>query len=229
MALDSTFTALYCFLSLKMHPLQAFLFKSFTLLGEKVGDFDGLCVNQSKKITIFVTAKKMYFKNLLYLLVAMASFIGEFSCKLDDKGRVPFPAAFRAAAVDANGQILLMLRRHTKSSCLVITTKAEWEHELLFLNQNLDPYDEKSEGLRRKFFKNIAELEVDNSGRILLPKALCETANIKKNVVFLGQATLIEIWDSDKYAGLHTDNEDDEALASILSKSWTARHGKTDK
>lgn len=41
-----------------------------------------------------------------------------------------------------------------------------------------------------------AELSLDNSGRILLPQALREYADLAKNITIVGQGKKFEIWNS---------------------------------
>ena len=42
-------------------------------------------------------------------------------------------------------------------------------------------------------------MEVDASGRILIPKELCVVAGIEKQVVLSSAVNIIEIWDKDRY------------------------------
>jgi MraZ protein len=146
----------------------------------------------------------------------MASFIGEYSCKLDDKGRVPFPAAFRAAAVGADGQVHLVAKKDVFDKCLTLMTEVEWEKQMAFINKTLNPYNKEHQSLRRELFRNMAALDVDAAGRILVPKRLVELANINKEVVFAGQGDKIELWSKNDYECGGIADVDAAALAEKL-------------
>lgn len=45
----------------------------------------------------------------------------------------------------------------------------------------------------------MAIVELDASGRLLIPKNLCQFAGIQKQVVLSSAINIIEIWDKDKY------------------------------
>ncbi len=143
----------------------------------------------------------------------MASFIGEYSCKLDDKGRVPFPAALRPAAVAGDGGVRLVAKKDVFEKCLTLMTEAEWEQQMEFINRSLNPYNKEDQMLRRELMRDMAALEVDAAGRILLPKRLTEKVGISKEVIFAGQGNKIEVWDKATYEGGSLPEVDVAALA----------------
>ena len=51
----------------------------------------------------------------------------------------------------------------------------------------------------RNFFKGTAELSLDNSNRMLIPKRLLDLIEAKRDVVLAGQDGRIEIWAADIY------------------------------
>jgi MraZ protein len=142
----------------------------------------------------------------------MASFIGEYTCKLDDKGRVPFPAAFRPAAVGGDG-MRLVAKKDVFERCLALMTEAEWEQQMSFINRSLNPYSKEDQLLRRELLRDMAALEVDTVGRILLPKRLAEKVGISKEVIFAGQGNKIEVCDKVSYEGSSLPEGDVAALA----------------
>jgi len=127
----------------------------------------------------------------------MASFIGEYTCKLDDKGRVPFPAAFRPAAVSGDGAIRLVVQMDLFKKCLILMTEAEWERRMAEINQKLKTYNSKHQDLLDALMSDMAALEVDTAGRILLPKRLTEEVNISKEITFVGRVNEIKVWSKD--------------------------------
>ena len=63
----------------------------------------------------------------------------------------------------------------------------------------------------RYFYRGASELELDNTGRLLLPKRLLDYAGAEKEVVLFAYSNRIEVWDKKTYEGLLTDEPDDFA------------------
>ena len=57
----------------------------------------------------------------------------------------------------------------------------------------------KNNDFIRMFTAGVKLVQLDNTGRLLLPKDLQLYANIKKNVVLSSSANMIEIWDQVSY------------------------------
>ncbi|MDR0687323.1 MAG: hypothetical protein LBF55_01385 [Prevotellaceae bacterium] len=146
-------------------------------------------------------------------------FIGSHTCKLDDKGRVPFPAAFRAAAASGDGQVRLAVQREPGMKYLTIMTKEVCEQEVEFFEKSLDPYDDEQRQLIDDLFQNMDSLDVDAAGRILLPKRFIEKAGILKEVAFVGTGNKIKLWDKATYD--KNVMQDEEAAA--LRKKYLRR------
>ena len=157
----------------------------------------------------------------------MASFIGEYTCRLDDKGRVPFPAAFRPAATGSDGAVRLVAKKDVFERCLALMTEAEWEQQMAFINRRLNPYSKEDQLLRRELLRDMAALEVDAAGRILLPKRLTEKVGVSKEVIFAGQGNKIEVWDKAAYEGGNLPEGDVAALAERLLGSAAPTQGAT--
>ncbi len=52
-------------------------------------------------------------------------------------------------------------------------------------------------------------VEVDATGRILIPKDLCAFAGIKKEVVLSSAVNIVEIWDKENYEKVIEDSAED--------------------
>jgi MraZ protein len=65
----------------------------------------------------------------------------------------------------------------------------------------------------RKFTGGATGCEADSAGRILLPKALNEYADIKTDIKVLGSNNVIEIWDKKLYEDFLDQDVDIEKLA----------------
>jgi MraZ protein len=57
----------------------------------------------------------------------------------------------------------------------------------------------KNNDFIRRFTAGVKVVEMDATGRILIPKELCDFANIKKDVVMASSINIIEIWDKNNY------------------------------
>jgi MraZ protein len=68
----------------------------------------------------------------------------------------------------------------------------------------------------RNFFKGTAELSLDNSNRLLIPKRLMDMIGAERDVVLAGQDGRIEIWAADIYDKIDMPAEDFADLAEKL-------------
>ena len=139
----------------------------------------------------------------------MNSFVGDYSCKLDDKGRVLFPAAFKK---QWNGALdRFILKKDIFENCLVMYTLEEWERQVDMLRKRLNPYDKEQSRFLRKFYSSICEIELDSTGRMQIPKKIVEEVGLKKEVVFIGVGDKIELWDKVLHQSNDMSQEDFEA------------------
>lgn len=138
----------------------------------------------------------------------MTNFIGEFDCKLDAKGRLMLPSGLRKQ-LDPAAQERFVLNRGFEK-CLVLYPKNEWEGISAEVNK-LNQYVKKNREFIRYFYRGASELELDNTGRLLLPKRLLDYAGAEKEVVLFAYSNRIEVWDKKTYEGLLTDEPDDFA------------------
>ena len=126
----------------------------------------------------------------------MTNLIGEFECKVDDKGRLLIPAGLRKQfSPDAEGKLFV---KRGIEHCLELYQKQDWEQvskKVASLNQ----FVKKNRLFSRKFISGVAQLELDNIGRILLPKPLLDYAGISKEMVLFAYGNKIEIWSKEKY------------------------------
>jgi MraZ protein len=137
----------------------------------------------------------------------MERFIGNIDAKADVKGRVFVPATFRKI-LQTTGENSLILRKDVFQKCLVLYPKSVWEEELTMLRAKLNKYDERQQQVFRQFVMGAELLEMDSSGRILIPKRYLLMANITSDVRFIGMEYSIEIWSRSLADKLPSDSED---------------------
>ena len=139
----------------------------------------------------------------------MNALIGSYECKVDVKGRLLIPSAFKKqlAAVINKG---FVLKRAVFQSCLELYPISEWE-ELISKVNSLNRFKRKNNDFIRRFTAGVKFIELDNNGRLLIPKDLIEFSNIKREIVLSSSVNIIEIWDKDSYESSIVDSRDDFA------------------
>lgn len=127
----------------------------------------------------------------------MTGLIGEFDCKVDAKGRFMFPVNLRKQLEEVFEKGFV-INRNLHQKCLVLYPMAEWEK----LNKKLSKLNrliKANDVFVRKFTGGATGADADSTGRVLLPKALVEYADIKSDIKVLGSNNVIEIWDKKLY------------------------------
>ncbi|MFL0353930.1 division/cell wall cluster transcriptional repressor MraZ [Xanthomarina sp. GH4-25] len=127
----------------------------------------------------------------------MNSLIGTYECKVDAKGRLMLPAALKKqlAPVLQNG---FVLKRAVFQPCLELYPMAEWEALMQNINK-LNRFKKKNNDFIRRFTAGVKVVEVDATGRLLVPKDLVAFAGISKEIVVSSAINIVEIWDKDRY------------------------------
>jgi MraZ protein len=128
----------------------------------------------------------------------VAAFIGEYHCKVDSKGRIMLPAAFKRQ-MGSGSQERFVVRKDIYETCLVLYPMEEWQRQNRIIRANINPYNREHNAFVRGFFKGAAEIELDASNRMLIPKRLLEETKIESDVVLAGQDGKIEIWSEKVY------------------------------
>lgn len=127
----------------------------------------------------------------------MFTFIGDFECRTDAKGRVVFPSAFKKVLGEDN--VRLVVRKDLFEACLVIYPFAVWEEELKNIRAKLNPYNREHNRFLRNFFRGSAEVNLDGNGRFLIPKRLMEQIDAGRELILLGVGRCIEVWSKEAY------------------------------
>lgn len=142
----------------------------------------------------------------------MASFdlVGNYTCRLDEKGRLKLPSEVLAQLGDEHASHFVMNKGYEK--CLVLYPKAVWTRFTDQLNAAPDFMASVRE-FKREFFRESYPLSKDGSGRILLSKALLEYADVDREVSLICQGDKIEIWRTETFEEKRMDPADFAALA----------------
>ena len=126
----------------------------------------------------------------------MMQFLGNIEAKIDSKARVIIPAVLRRPLLAAS-QSTLILRKDIFQDCLILYPQKTWDHEISQLRAKLSRWDKNQQQLLRQFVVDAERLEIDNSGRILIPRRYLDMVNIQSDVRFIGVDNTIEIWAKD--------------------------------
>ncbi len=127
----------------------------------------------------------------------MNALIGTYECKADAKGRIMLPSALKKqlAPVVQKG---FVLKRAVFQPCLELYPMQEWESLMQKVNK-LNRFKKINNDFIRRFTAGVKFIELDGSGRLLVPKDLVAFANISKEVVVSSAVNIIEIWDKENY------------------------------
>ncbi|MGH9942906.1 MAG: division/cell wall cluster transcriptional repressor MraZ [Pyrinomonadaceae bacterium] len=141
---------------------------------------------------------------------------GNYTARIDSKGRLKVPTAFRRHIQDQHGAevyVTSLTGEHAR-----IYPLPEWEgiENRLALLPSMDP-------ARRKFLDRTnyfgQQATMDGQGRILIHPLLRKTAGIAGDVAVLGYLNYLEVWELDKFqqrllAEPYTE-EDEAAIARL--------------
>lgn len=148
----------------------------------------------------------------------MSSFIGDYVCKLDEKGRLLFPSGFKkqneAASVDR-----FVVKKDIFENCLVLYSLEEWERQNELIKRQTNPYNKEHNRFLREFYRGTADVSLDSSGRLLIPKRLLDLVGAGRELVLAGQNSKIEVWAKEAYEGIETDEHDFAMLAEKIMGS----------
>jgi MraZ protein len=139
-------------------------------------------------------------------------FRGINAINIDSKGRITLPTRYRDALTKSDGG-QLVLTIDTDSPCLLLYPLNEWQ-KIEQKIQALPSFNKATRRIQRLLIGHATEVEVDSSGRVLLPTLLREYGNLEKETVLIGQGNKFEIWDK-KFWQKHRD----EWLAEEIDKT----------
>jgi len=123
----------------------------------------------------------------------MINFTGEHDCKVDAKGRIMLPIAFRRQMGEEEAYCFVV-KKDLYEPCLELYTVAEWERQNKLVMNNYKPFNPDDRQFLRDFRMGATEVECDPTGRILIPRRLLIQVEIADEVVLSGSIGKIEIW-----------------------------------
>ena len=91
-----------------------------------------------------------------------------------------------------------VLKRSVFQQCLELYPMAEWNLMMQKINK-LNRFNKKHNDFIRRFTVGVRVVEIDSTGRLLIPKDLAMFASITSNVVLSSAVNIVEIWDKELY------------------------------
>jgi MraZ protein len=127
----------------------------------------------------------------------VSNIIGTYECKVDVKGRFMFPSAFKGQLEQSLSKGFV-IKRSIFRKCLELYPMEEWDLESKRIN-SLNRFVKKNVDFIRKFMAGVKTVELDSTGRLLIPRDLIAYSLIKKEIVLASVVNKIEIWDKSEY------------------------------
>jgi MraZ protein len=145
--------------------------------------------------------------------------IGEYTAKVGAKKRVSLPTKFR----EELGDEIILTRGY--EDALIVVNKKLWKKigsEVIngsFINKNI-------RDTSRFLVGGARELQLDSQGRFVIPQTLFEHAQLSDEVIFIGLANWVEIWDKQKWEErLKYLKENSDKIAQEIAKINTDANG----
>ena len=124
---------------------------------------------------------------------AVIDLMGQYSYKVDVKGRVSLPPKF---AKELPKELIVTL--NPEKTCLLLFEPNDfndWVKRFFEADGGFQQSNARHEKIRSVLKGRAKEIETDSAGRINIPSDQRETAHIGSTAVFIGNTGYIEIWD----------------------------------
>ena len=137
-------------------------------------------------------------------------FRGINALNIDGKGRLAVPTRYREALSPD-----LVITIDTEETCLLLYPIIQWQ-KIEDNLQKLPSFNAAARRIQRLLIGHATDVELDGSGRVLLPPLLRDYAHLDKKVVLIGQGNKFEVWDEELWEARRTKWLADEALKEDL-------------
>ena len=127
-------------------------------------------------------------------------FLGTYTPRLDDKGRLFLPAKFRDEL--AGGVVIT----RGQERCLFVFPRAAFAAKAEEL-QSASLTSKAARDYGRMFFSSASDEVPDKTGRVTVPQPLRAYAGLTKDCVVIGANTRLEIWDAAAWEAYEVEQE----------------------
>lgn len=151
--------------------------------------------------------------------LSMSTFIGNIEARLDEKGRMFIPAAYRRILAEEDSK-RIVVRRDPDNECIVVYPERVWNSRLEQLNSQLDEWDPDDQMLLMQFVSDAEFVEPDSQGRILLQKRNLQQIGATGDLLIVGMMNRFAIWDKQTFAQKQIDKRE---FAKLLRERMTKK------
>ena len=145
----------------------------------------------------------------------MKYFVGTYENKVDTKGRVSLPSAFRDVLVASDSTFYVF------RSPNINALEAGGKDLMDFINSSIEenaPMFSEEEHIYNYIIANTCVVSYDKTGRFVLPKELVEFANISDKAVFVGHRNRFQIWNPDMHTQSFAQHRQQFATSGLTLK-----------
>ena len=127
----------------------------------------------------------------------MSLFLSCYENRLDTKGRISVPAAFRSSLTDERFAGVVLYRSFTHN-CIEGLSMSRME-KMANATDKMGVFDNDLDDLSAMLFADARPLQFDVTGRIVIPADLLKHANIHDQALFVGRGNSFQIWNPDDF------------------------------
>ncbi|MGC4934960.1 division/cell wall cluster transcriptional repressor MraZ [Gordonia sp. DT30] len=139
-------------------------------------------------------------------------FVGTYTPKLDDKGRLTLPAKFRDAL--AGGVMVTRGQDHSLS-----VYRADEFDAIAEKTMEASRNDPEARAFQRYFFASTDEQRPDGQGRVTVSAEHRQYAGLSKECVVIGSFDHLEIWDAQAWRDYQSQHEENFSAANSAALS----------
>ncbi|MBO4625994.1 MAG: division/cell wall cluster transcriptional repressor MraZ [Alphaproteobacteria bacterium] len=128
----------------------------------------------------------------------MGLFLSCYENRLDTKGRISVPAAFRSSLNNENFAGVVLYRSFTHN-CIEGLPMSRME-KIANATDKMGIFDNELDNISALVFADARPLQFDVTGRIIIPADLLKHANIDETALFVGRGNSFQIWNPADFA-----------------------------
>ena len=158
----------------------------------------GLKAPRSWALTRGQFGRGRFWRTLMSQVLNTPFFFGTHTNRIDGKGRVSFPASFRAALIALKSQGVIIYRSPKHRAIEGVTV--ERMQQMSAALDSLSPLAAERDDFATAIFGTAQPLPLDTEGRCAIPRALLDEVGIGSEVAFLGHSQSFQIWEPEALA-----------------------------
>ena len=134
----------------------------------------------------------------------MGLFLSCYENRLDTKGRISVPAAFRSSLTGENFSGVVLYRSFT-NNCIEGLSMSRME-KIANAADKIGIFDGELDNISALVFADARPLAFDVTGRIIIPSDLLKHANIGDTALFVGRGNSFQIWNPSDFEKVQQDS-----------------------